>query len=298
MTYVVECHNISKNFNKTKALVDINTRFKKDKIYGLLGRNGAGKSTLLNIFHAQIFPTQGEVKVFGATPYENNRALERTCLVKESGMFLKDLKVGEALHLTSLFYPDWDKDFAERLLDEFELDTSKTYKNLSLGMKSQLGIIVGLASRAPLTIFDEPYIGLDAPGRQFFYDILMDDYMKNPRTIIISTHLIDEVSNLLEEIIILHKGSIKMEGNIDDIRNKAYYISGNKEVLEKHVGNRKVLYKNEIEENTTVSVFDEISETDRKAMEYDDLIIKSMSLQQLFINLTRGKMARRGEISE
>lgn len=298
MKYAVECRNISKNFGRTTALSDINIKLEKDKIYGLLGRNGAGKSTLLNIVTAQIFPSSGEVKIFGETPYENDRALRHLCIVKESGMFLKDVNVGDALDIASSFYDNWDNNLAERLLREFELDRRKTYKNLSLGMRSQLGIIVGLASRAPITIFDEPYIGLDAAGRQLFYDALIEDYMEKPRTIILSTHLIDEVSNLLEDVIILHKGTVKLEGNSEDIKNKAFYISGIKDSVESHVSGKKVLNKEEFGKTMAVAIFDSISEKERKAMEADDLIISSVPLQQLFIFLTGGKMIKRGDMNE
>lgn len=298
MTYAVECKNISKNFGRTMALSDINLNLEKDKIYGLLGRNGAGKSTLLNIITAQIFPSSGEVKIFGETPYENDKALRNICIVKESGMFLKDINVREALDIASSFYANWDKDLVEKLLEEFELDRRKTYRNLSLGMKSQLGIIVGLASRAPITIFDEPYIGLDAAGRQLFYDVLIDDYMENPRTIILSTHLIDEVSNLLEDVIIMHKGTVKLEGNSEDIKNKAFYISGIKDRLENYISGKKVLNKEEFGKTMAVAIFDSISEKEKRAMEADDLIISSIPLQQLFIFLTGGKMIKRSDINE
>jgi len=298
MPYAIECINISKNYGKTNALSDVNMKIQKDKIYGLLGRNGAGKSTLLNIISAQVFPSDGAVKVFGEAPYENEKALKNLCMVKESGMFLKDVKVEDALSIASYFYPNWDKNLAKRLLDDFELDEKKEYKNLSLGMKSQLGIITGLSSRAPLTIFDEPYIGLDAAGRQLFYDVLIEDYMENPRTIILSTHLIDEVSNLLEEIIILHKGSVKLEGNSDDIKKKAFYIIGMKDQVEKHISNKKVLHREEFGKNLAAVTFDEISDNEINAMKAEDLSINTVPLQQLFIHLTGGKIIKRGDINE
>lgn len=294
MSYAIECINISKNFGKTKALIDVNFRMEADKIYGLLGRNGAGKSTLLSIIAAQIFPTKGQIKVLNEKPYENGGILNNICLIKETGTFLKDLKVKETIYLASLFYPNWDNNFAKNILYEFGLNENKTFKNLSLGMKSQLSIVIGLSSRAPITIFDEPYIGLDAPGRQFFYDILMEDYMQNPRTIIISTHLIDEISNLLEEIIILHNGSIKTEGNIDDIRNKAYYISGEKNEVLKYIAGKNILIKNEIGDNSVAAILDEFSEKEKRAIEASGLNISPISLQQLFIYLTAGKMTKRG----
>lgn len=298
MSHAVECINISKSYGKTSALSDINIKIEKDKIYGLLGRNGAGKSTLLNIVTSQVFQSSGEVRIFGETPYENEKILESMCIVKETGMFLKDLNVGESLELAASFYPNWDRKLAERLLEEFELGRKKTYKSLSLGMKSQMGIIVGLSSRAPITIFDEPYIGLDAAGRQLFYDALIEDYMENPRTIILSTHLIDEVSNLLEEVIILHKGSVKLEGNSDDIKKKAFYINGIKANVEKHISSKKVLNKEEFGKAMAAAIFDDISEKELKAMEADDMSISSIPLQQLFIYLTGGKMIKRGDINE
>lgn len=298
MEYAVECKNIFKNFGKILALSDINLNLEKDKIYGLLGRNGAGKSTLLNIITAQLFPSSGEARIFGEPPYENDKALRNICIVKESGMFLKEVSVSDALNIVSNFYANWDKAFAERLLREFELDRRKAYKDLSLGMKSQLGIIVGLASRAPITIFDEPYIGLDAAGRQLFYDMLIEDYTENPRTIILSTHLIDEVSNLLEEVIILHKGTVKLEGNSEEIKNKAFYISGIKDKVEKHISGKKVLNKEEFGKTMAVAVFDHISDKEKKEMEDDDLNISPVSLQQLFIFLTGGRMIKRGDDNE
>ncbi len=295
MTKAVECTNVSKTFQRTKALTNVSTSVEKDKIYGLLGRNGAGKSTLLNLIVAQMFPTGGEIKVFGEAPYENREVQRNICLVKENSTFIKEIKVKDALYIASLFYPNWDKAFAQRLLKEFELDVEKPYKNLSLGMKSQLSIIVGLSSRAPLTIFDEPYIGLDAPGRQFFYDALIEDYTENPRTVIISTHLIDEISNLLEEIIILHKGEVKLSGNLDDIRNRAFFINGDRRLVEKHVMNKNVLSKDGIGDNIVVAIYDELKEEEKRQIKLDGLDINPISLQLLFIYLTGGRMIKGGE---
>ncbi len=298
MAFVIECTNVSKDFKRTYALKNVNIGIEKDKIYGLLGRNGAGKSTLLNLIASQMFPSNGEIKVFGKAPYENRDVLKDICLIKESGTFIKDIKVKDALYIASLFYQNWDKNLAKKLVEDFELDTEKTFKSLSLGMKSQVSIIVGLSSRAPLTIFDEPYIGLDAPGRQFFYDSLIEDYSENPRTIIISTHLIDEVSNLLEEVIILHKGEVRLTGNIDDIREKAFYLNGSKEKMQAYLQNKNVLAGENIGNNMVAAVFDNITSNEKTAMESDGLNIKSISLQQLFINLTGGKIIKGGGSNE
>lgn len=291
MTYAVETQNLSKAFGKTSALDGVSVSLQENKIYGLLGRNGAGKSTLLKLLTAQLFPTTGEIKIFGETPFENAGALSKVCIVRETGTFLKDMKARDALKVASSYYPNWDQGLADRLVKAFKLDLKKSYKSLSLGMKSQLGIIVGLASRAPLTIFDEPYIGLDAPGRQLFYDLLLEEYGEEPRTFILSTHLIDEVANLFEEVIILEKGSVKLVDETDKIKEKAFFISGPQAEVERRIKGKQVIHRDTLGKTAVAGVYDQLSAKELSSLEAAGLEISPMPLQKLFIYLT----AERGE---
>ncbi|NLL19349.1 MAG: ABC transporter ATP-binding protein [Clostridia bacterium] len=291
MTYAIETRNLGKLYGKTKALDGVSVALQENKIYGLLGRNGAGKSTLLKLLTGQIFPTTGEIKLFGETPYENANALSKVCIVRETGTFLKDMKARDALKVASTYYPNWDQELADRLVKAFKLDLKKNYKSLSLGMKSQLGIIVGLASRAPLTIFDEPYIGLDAPGRQLFYDLLLEEYGEKPRTIILSTHLIDEVANLFEEVIILEQGSVKLIDETDKIKEKAFFISGSQGEVERRVKGKQVIYRDTLGKTAVAGVYDRLTQEELGSMEAAGLEVGPMPLQKLFIYLT----AERGE---
>jgi ABC-2 type transport system ATP-binding protein len=291
VTYAIETRNLGKLYGKTKALDGVSVALQENKIYGLLGRNGAGKSTLLKLLTGQIFPTTGEIKLFGETPYENANALSKVCIVRETGTFLKDMKARDALKVASTYYPNWDQELADRLVKAFKLDLKKNYKSLSLGMKSQLGIIVGLASRAPLTIFDEPYIGLDAPGRQLFYDLLLEEYGEKPRTIILSTHLIDEVANLFEEVIILEQGSVKLIDETDKIKEKAFFISGSQGEVERRVKGKQVIYRDTLGKTAVAGVYDRLTQEELGSMEAAGLEVGPMPLQKLFIYLT----AERGE---
>lgn len=291
MAYVVETKGLSKVFGNTRALRDVSITVEKNKIYGLLGRNGAGKSTLIKLLTSQLFPTAGEIKVFGEAPYENTRVLSQICVVRESGTFLKDMKAGDALKIAAAYYPNWDQSLADRMIKRFKLDLRKCYKSLSLGMKSQLGIVVGLASRAPLTIFDEPYIGLDAPGRQLFYDWLLEDYMEYPRTIILSTHLIDEVANLFEKVIILEQGSVKLIDETDKIKEKSFLISGFQGEVDSKLKGKRIIYRDTLGKRVVVGIYDQLTPEEINFMEAAGLEVSPMPLQKLFIYLT----AERGE---
>ena len=126
-------------------------------------------------------------------PYENARVLSRMCFVRESQKYPDDAKPAHAFRSARLFFPNWDEAFAERLIADFQLPVDRRIKKLSRGQLSAVGVIIGLASRAEITFFDEPYLGLDAVARQIFYDRLLADYAEHPRTVILSSHLIDEV---------------------------------------------------------------------------------------------------------
>lgn len=137
--------------------------------------------------------------------------LRDICFVAESGNFQEEMTIAQSLKANSFFYPKWDENLALELLQVFALNPKDKVRSLSKGMVSALGIITGFASNAAITIFDEPYIGLDVAGRNTFYDLLIEQQSDNPRLFILSTHLIDEASALFEEILILHEGQLLLQ---------------------------------------------------------------------------------------
>ena len=137
-----------------------------------------------------------------------------------------DFKVRHALRVASWFYPNWSAELADALLADFGLPAGRAVKKLSRGMRSALGIVIGLAARADVTLFDEPYAGLDAVARQIFYDRLLADYAEHPRTILLSTHLIDEAAGLLERVVVIDRGRIVLTADADDLRGVATAVSG------------------------------------------------------------------------
>ena len=160
--------------------------------------------------------------------------------VKESQVY-PDIKVKRVLEAASWFYPNWDAELAGTLMEDFALPANRPVKKLSRGMHSSVGIVIGLAARAEITLFDEPYLGLDAVARQIFYDRLLADYAEHPRTVLLSTHLIDEVANLLEHVIVIDRGRIVIDAPADDLRGRAVTVSGRAADVDEFVTHRKVL---------------------------------------------------------
>ena len=298
MKKVVEVNQLEKSYGKFKAIEDINFMIEENKIYGLLGRNGAGKTTLMKLITAQEFPTGGELKVFGDNPEENRRVLSQICFIKESQKYPDNFSVQDILKVSKSLFPNWDEEFAYSLIKDFNLPLKRKPKKLSRGMHSAVGVVIGLASRAPLTIFDEPYLGLDAVSRSLFYDKLMQDYSEHPRTVILSTHLIDEVSNLLEHILVINKGRLIINDEAENLRGIAYTVTGQAARVEAFVKNKEVINREPFGGLLSATVIQNTNSMDQNQAAASGIEISPVSLQQLIVHLTKEKSTREGAIAE
>ena len=206
---------LSRHYKDGAALDDVTLDIEPGAITGLLGRNGAGKSTLLRIIAGQEFASSGVVRVFGQGSLENDSVLRRLILIREDQEF-PDINVRRAIEIASWFLPNWSGEIAASILDEFELPPRRAIKRLSRGMRSALSLAIGLAARADLTLLDEPGAGLDVVARHRFYARLAGVHSEHPRTVVLSTHLVDEVAGLIEHVVILDRGKIVLQGPVDD----------------------------------------------------------------------------------
>lgn len=285
---VIQTRGLTRRYRDQLALDNVTLNLAPNRIYGLLGRNGAGKTTLMSILTAQEFASSGDVRVFGANPFENEQVLSRLCFVRESQKYPDDFTVRNALDAAALFFPRWDKDLAQTLLEDFQLPQPKKHriKKLSRGQLSAVGVIIGLASRAELTFFDEPYLGLDAVARQLFYDRLLTDFADHPRTVILSSHLIDEVANLLEHVIVIDHGRIVMDDEVDAVTGSAFAVAGPSAAVEKFVGGRPVLHRDGLGALASVTVDTPLGDGDRELAQSLGLELAPVSLQQLVIRRT------------
>lgn len=291
---VVRVEGLSKTYghgaNAVHAVADASFALEENRIHGLLGRNGAGKTTLMQLLTGQEFATHGRIEVFGEPPVENARVLDNVCFIKESQRYPEDFRVKHVLKSAPWFFPDWDDEFAHDLVTRFRLPVNRRVKKLSRGQLSAVGVIVGLASRAPLTFFDEPYLGLDAVARQLFYDTLLADFAEHPRTVVLSTHLIDEVSNLLEHVVVIDEGRIIIDADADDLRGSAVDVVGTRATVEAFTAHREVLHRATLGGLATATVA-RFTDDDRAAAHAAGLELAPVSLQQLVIRTTAGESA-------
>lgn len=284
---MLEINNLYKSYGKLEVLTNLNLKLEENKIYGLFGRNGAGKTTLLNLISSQIIRNSGEILLSGEEVFENPKTMEDICLAKELPISIHERKVKEIFSLAKIIYKNWDEDYKDYLIKEFNLNTKKKLYKLSTGNQTIVGLIIGLASRSKLTMFDEPTLGLDAAARDKFYSLLLEDYEKNPRTIIISTHLIDEVANLFEEIIILNDGKIMLKSEVNELKEKSYYLIGSDNVLLPLIKDKNIVYKEELGSTKIIGIYDNLTTLDLKYIKDNNIEMNKIPMQKLFIYLTQ-----------
>ncbi|KQM80882.1 ABC transporter ATP-binding protein [Agromyces sp. Leaf222] len=283
---VVSAKGLTKRYGSFTAVDAVDLTLEENRIYGLLGRNGAGKTTIMQLLTGQLFPDAGSLDVFGRAPAEHADVLRRMCFIAESQRYPDSFKAVHVFKAAPWFFENWDAEFAEQLIKDFRLPLNRPIKKLSRGQLSAVGVIVGLASRAPMTFFDEPYLGLDAVARHIFYDRLLEDYTEHPRTIVLSTHLIDEVANLLEHVILIDQGRILFDRDADELRGSATTVAGPRSVVESFIADRPVIGREGLGGLASATIDGRLDQADRVRAAELGLELAPVSLQQLIIHLT------------
>ncbi len=278
----IQVENLSKSFGQVQALDGVSLCFEENKIYGLLGRNGAGKSTLLNVIANRIFPDAGTVTLDDRPVRENDGAQSRMYLMSEQTLYPETMRVKEAFRWLGNFYPEFDRDFAEQLADSFELNRNAKVKGLSTGYLSIFKLIAALSVNTPYVFFDEPVLGLDANHRELFYKVLLARYVERPFTAVISTHLIEEVAGLIEEVAILRRGKLLRACSREELLQNVYTVSGPVSQVNEYLQGRKTLGTDSL--GGLLSAYVEGRPEKEKAPA--GLEFSGMDLQKLFILMT------------
>lgn len=243
---VINCKHVSKSYGSKNIINDITLHIQEQTISGLIGRNGAGKTTLLKMIAGFWRSSKGSLQVFEKNPFDNLTVSANTIFIDDRMVFPETLTLERILTESGKFYRNWDARLAERLFDYFNFDTNDFHRHLSKGKKSTFNMIVGLASRSPLTIFDEPTTGMDQSVRKDFYRALLKDYLAYPRTIIISSHHLDEIEDLLENVLLIDEGKLIFHIPIDEMREHAIGITGDYSQLDAWSRHAEVLHKEKI----------------------------------------------------
>jgi ABC-2 type transport system ATP-binding protein len=284
---ILSVRNVTKSYGRTDAVRSMNLELAENTIYGLLGRNGAGKTTLLNMVTGSIFPSYGQIEIGGAA-LRRGESPANTCYIREKHGFFGGATVIGVLGMAAAFHPNWDWDYAHDLLKMFKLNPNKKIRQLSRGMESLVGNIIGLASRAPLTIFDEPVLGLDVLMREKFYRVMLQDYAENPRTILLSTHLIDEIAMVVEQVCIIEEGALLLQEEVDRIRSESHLVKGNSEGIDAVAAGKRVLYREGYGSSAIAAVYGPMSDQDKELAARYGAAVEGLALQKFFAYLIEG----------
>lgn len=281
--------NLSLTIEKTDVLKDVSFSLEEGKIYGLLGRNGAGKTSLLSIISGLRNSETGSVHFNDKPLFEDAKAMESIGFyyqVSEMHEAMNAQKIAMLIDQTDAFRPSFDKTYALRLMKTFKLPIKKRVNQLSKGMQSTVWAVMGLASRLPITIFDEVYLGMDAPTRNKFYQELLEDHSKHPRTIILSTHLVAEMDHLFEKILVLDKGTLIVDEPYEELIEQGITLTGSAGTVDAFVQNYDVLNEQLLGPTKSVAIYKKLDQEIKEDAVRKGLQLGRVSLQDLFIYMT------------
>ncbi|MBT2762841.1 ABC transporter ATP-binding protein [Paenibacillus sp. ISL-20] len=286
MNLDVQFDRLSVVYGDLEAVRNVSLHLPAGKIYGLLGRNGAGKTSLLSVLASFREPSSGSVTIGGEQPFENAKIMREVSFIYDVDYKDETDKVKVAIDSISRHRPHFDTGYALELARKFKLPLDKQLKQLSKGMQSAFNVCIGLASRSPVTILDEVYLGMDAPSREIFYRELLEDQERHPRTFILSTHLVSEMDYLFEEVIIIHKGQFVLQDDYESLTSRGVSITGPAAKVDEFIQGMKVLNVQQLGSTKAVMVYGELNEASQLAAHRAGLEIGPISLQDLFIHLT------------
>ncbi len=215
---VVDVSGLSRRYGQRAALDDVSFTASEGRVYGVVGANGAGKTTLIKHLLGLLRAKSGSVRVFGLDPVRDPvEVLRRVGYLSEERELPEWMRVDELMRYTEAYHPNWDMAYARELLATFNLDTSKTIRELSRGMRAQAGLVAAVAHRPELLILDEPSSGLDAVVRKDILDAIVRTVADDGRTVIFSSHLLEEVERMSDHVTMIHESQVALGGTLESI---------------------------------------------------------------------------------
>lgn len=217
MNSLLECQGLTKKYNTFYALNHLNLKLEPGQIVGLLGPNGSGKSTLIKLINGLITPTEGSVLINGLPPCVETKKL--IAYLPERSYLNDWMKVKDIIKYFSDFYENFSQERAYEMLDHLNIDTNARLRTLSKGTKEKVQLILVMSRKASLYILDEPIGGVDPAARDYILNTIITNYDENA-TILISTHLISDIENILDRVVFLKNGQLMLNTSVDDIRTE------------------------------------------------------------------------------
>ncbi len=221
---MITASNLSKSYGKFKALNNINLKIGKGKIVGLIGPNGAGKTTLLKAMLG-LTKYSGDLEVMGISPFKDRaKLMEDICFIADVAVLPKWIRVDQVLDFVEHTHPKFSREKAEKFLKKTKLGKKQKVKDMSKGMVVQLHLSIVMSIEAKILVLDEPTLGLDIIYRKDFYDNLLNDYFDHERTIIITTHQVEEVEHILTDLLFIKDGEIVLDSDMEDLTHQYFEV--------------------------------------------------------------------------
>ena len=242
---MIYCEKLEKHYGKKTIFSDLSFRVDEPKIIGLIGRNGVGKTTLLRILAGHVKASKGRVEVIGQKPFQNLTVAANTIFIEDVLTFPTTLTLREIFLEAKNFYPNFETNLAFELLRYARISDRQYHYLLSKGQKAVFHLVYGLATRCAITLLDEPMNGMDEAIRDDMYRVILKDYMAHPRVIIISSHYLNEMEHLIEDILLLHQGRVELFASVEEVQQLAVKLIGQKDQIEPYLQHYNVLAKHE-----------------------------------------------------
>ena len=278
----IRLERLTKRYGRTTALDDVSLAFEPGKVHALLGRNGAGKSTMLGVVANRLVPTSGCVLVDGKPATDHAASLARLHAFGQTDLYPSWMCVDRLFRELARFSEGFDPAAALRTVRKFDVDPTRRIDQLSTGQRTAYRLAVALATDVPYLLLDEPVLGLDANARELFCRLLLEDYLEKQRTVIVATHLIEEVANLVEQVTVIDRGRLLLQASADELRASGHSVTGRAKDVDAYCEGRDVLGTDELGGLKVAYVR---GACDAEAAG-DRLATAPMSLQKLFVKLT------------
>jgi len=283
---VIEFKNVTKSYRTHTVLKEMNFAIKQGVLTGIIGRNGVGKTTLMKLVVGFIEETSGQVEVFSEKPFNSLKVSGNSILVDDGMNFPYAMTVTDILKECNRFYANWDGGLAERLVNYFSFHPNARHAQLSKGKKSTFNAIIGLSARCALTIFDEPTTGMDSSVRKDFYRALLKDYLAHPRTILLSSHHIEEIEDLLEDVLLVHLGVAHFHGPITKLQEMFIALKGSREKLAHHTNGKSVVSMNNVGPYSEWILENTCTPEELNEMKANGIVVTPVSANDAYIALT------------
>lgn len=290
----IKIKGMSKTVDDLLILNDIDLIFEKNKIYGLFGQNDSGKSTLLRVIANLRFPSEGYIEIDGKDTAEYPANTSKIYIQTHDKVYPKRATLKQIKKWMSEFYTEFDTSNCNKLMERSGLKDSSYFNRLELNERVLFRNCLSMSLDVDYLLLDEPGFSLDATHRALFYQDMKDSMKRSEKTIILSTHTIDEVEKIIDDVVILETGQVLVAGKVEDVVNETFSVEGEERDVREFLQKKEMLGQEY--HNGRIKAY--VKAQPKELLGFDNLTVESLSLQELFISLTRSDFGETGETKD